>query len=208
CIGRQGATEGLGLEAVGLQPDKRGRLTVNENYQTELPHVYAVGDVVGFPALASTSMEQGRLAACHICGEPMTSMPELFPYGIYAIPEVSMVGKTEAQLTADGVPYESGIAHYREIARGQLLGDETGMLNRLIHREPRRLLGAHAIGAGATDLIHIGQAVLAFNGTVDYFIDTVFNYPPLAECYKVAALNGANKLRALRPGGVGAGASP
>jgi NAD(P) transhydrogenase len=132
CIGRQGATTELGLEATGLQPDNRGRLKVNENYQTEVPHIYAVGDVVGFPALASTSMEQGRLAACHICGEPMTSMPELFPYGIYAIPEISMVGKTEAQLTAEGVPYESGIAQYREIARGQLLGGEAGMLKLLI----------------------------------------------------------------------------
>jgi NAD(P) transhydrogenase len=197
-VGRQGATADLGLQNVGLEPDSRGRLAVNDTYQTAVPHIYAVGDVVGFPALASTSMEQGRLAACHACGEPATSMPELFPFGIYAIPEISMVGKTEAQLTKEGVPYEAGIAQYKEIARGQLLGDEAGMLKLLIHEETRQILGVHAIGTGATELIHIGQAVIAFGGTVDYFINSVFNYPTLAECYKVAALNGSNKLRALR----------
>ena len=197
CIGRQGTTDRLGLENVGLVPDNRGRLKVNENYQTDVPHVYAVGDVVGFPALASTSMEQGRRASCHAYGEPTTSIPELFPLGIYSIPEISMVGKTEAQLTADGIPYEAGVAQYREIARGQLLGDEVGMLKLLIHEETRQILGVHAIGTGATELIHIGQAVMAFKGTVDYFINNVFNYPTLAECYKVAALNGSNKLRLL-----------
>jgi len=196
-IGRQGATQNLGLENVGLQPDQRGRLQVNEHYQTDVPHIYAVGDVIGFPALASTSMEQGRLAACHACGEPTASLPELFPYGIYSIPEISMVGKTEEQLTAEGIPYEAGIAQYKEIARGQLLGDEAGMLKLLIHEETRQILGVHAIGVGATELIHIGQAVLTFKGTVDYFINSVFNYPTLAECYKVAALNGSNKLRHL-----------
>jgi NAD(P) transhydrogenase len=197
CIGRQGATHRLGLERIGLTPDSRGRLGVNSHYQTDLPHIYAVGDVIGFPSLASTSMEQGRLASCHAFGEPITSMPDLFPYGIYAIPEISMVGKTEAQLTADGVPYEAGIAQYREIARGQLLGDEAGMLKLLIHEETGRILGVHAIGAGATELIHIGQMAIAFRATVDYFINCVFNYPTLAECYKVAALNGSNKLRHL-----------
>ena len=197
CIGRQGATFDMGLEEIGLKPDNRGRLTVNEHYQTELPHIYAVGDVIGFPALASTSMEQGRLASCHAYGEPTLSMPELFPVGIYSIPEISMVGKTEAQLTAEGVPYEAGVAQYREIARGQLLGDEIGLLKLLIHEETREILGVHAIGTGATELIHIGQAVIAFKGTVDYFINNVFNYPTLAECYKVAALNGSNKLRLL-----------
>ena len=201
CIGRQGTTERLGLETVGIVPDNRGRLKVNDNYQTEVPHIYAVGDVVGFPALASTSMEQGRRASCHAYGEPTTSIPELFPLGIYSIPEISMVGKTEAQLTADGIPYEAGVAQYREIARGQLLGDEVGMLKLLIHEETRRILGVHAIGTGATELIHIGQAVMAFKGTVDYFINNVFNYPTLAECYKVAALNGSNKLRLLWNGG-------
>lgn len=196
-IGRQGATEHLGLDKIGLDVDNRGRLKVNAHYQTDIPHIYAVGDVIGFPALASTSMEQGRLAACHAYGEPTTSMPELFPVGIFSIPEISMVGKTEEQLTAEGIPYECGIAQYREIARGQLLGDEVGMLKLLIHEENRQILGVHAIGTGATELIHIGQSVLAFKGTVDYFINSVFNYPTLAECYKVAALNGSNKLRHL-----------
>jgi NAD(P) transhydrogenase len=197
CIGRQGGTANLGLEKVGLQPDNRGRLKVNSNYQTDIPHIYAVGDVIGFPALASTSMEQGRQAACHAFGEPTTSIPALYPVGIYSIPEISMVGKTEAQLTEEGVPYEAGIAQYREIARGQLLGDDGGMLKLLIHEQNRQILGVHAIGTGATELIHIGQAVMAFNGTVDFFVNNVFNYPTLAECYKVAALNGSNKLRNL-----------
>jgi NAD(P) transhydrogenase len=196
-IGRQGNTGQLGLENVGLEPDSRGRLKVNEFHQTDAPHIYAVGDVVGFPALASTSMEQGRLASCHAFGEPTASIPELFPFGIYSIPEISMVGKTEAQLTAEGIPYEAGIAQYKEIARGQLLGDTAGMLKLLVHEENRQILGVHAIGTGATELIHIGQSVLAFKGTVDYFINSVFNYPTLAECYKVAALNAANKLRML-----------
>ncbi len=197
CIGRQGTTERLGLDKVGLVPDNRGRLKVNEHYQTQVPHIYAVGDVIGFPALASTSMEQGRQASCHAYGEPTTSLPELFPLGIYSIPEISMVGKTEATLTEEGVPYEAGVAQYREIARGQLLGDEVGMLKLLIHEQTRQILGVHAIGTGATELIHIGQAVMALGGTVDFFINNVFNYPTLAECYKVAALNGSNKLRLL-----------
>jgi NAD(P) transhydrogenase len=170
-------------------------LKVNEKYQTEVAHIYAAGDVIGFPALASTSMEQGRLAACHAFGAPTNSIPELFPYGVYAVPEISMVGKTEAQLTDAGIPYEAGIAQYKELARGQLLGDETGMLKLLIHQEDHKILGVHAIGTGATELIHIGQAVMAFNGTVEFFINNVFNFPTLAEAYKVAALNGLNKLR-------------
>ncbi|BDI30149.1 NAD(P)(+) transhydrogenase [Capsulimonas corticalis] len=198
CIGRQGATAKMDLDKVGLTPDSRGRLKVNEHYQTEIPHIYAVGDVIGFPALASTSMEQGRLASCHAYGEPTCSIPELFPVGIYSIPEISMVGKTEAALTDEGIPYEAGVAQYREIARGQLLGDEGGMLKLLIHEQTRQILGVHAIGTGATELIHIGQAVMALKGTVDYFINNVFNYPTLAECYKVAALNGSNKLRLLQ----------
>ncbi len=197
CIGRQGNTDRLNLAAAGVTADERGRIKVNEHYQTEAPHIYAVGDVIGFPALASTSMEQGRLAACHMFGEPTNSVPELFPYGIFAIPEISMVGWTEERLTAAGVPYEAGIAQYKEIARGQLLGDEIGMLKLLIHQETRTILGVHVIGTGATELIHIGQAVMAFKGTVDYFVNTVFNYPTLAECYKVAALNGVNKLRSI-----------
>ncbi len=195
CVGRQGATDSLGLEAVGLEADKRGRISVDGNYRTANPDIYAVGDVVGFPALASTSMNQGRVAACNIYGEPVTSMPELFPFGIYAIPEISMVGMHEEELTRKAIPYESGIARYKEIARGHLIGDETGMLKILFHPESRRILGVHVIGTGATELIHIGQAVMALEGTVDYFVTNVFNYPTLAECYKVAALNGVNKLR-------------
>jgi NAD(P) transhydrogenase len=195
AVGRQGTTEALHLEKAGIQADDRHRLHVNADYQTTAPHIYAVGDVIGFPALASTSMEQGRLAVCHAFGVPTNSIPDLFPYGIYAIPEISMVGKTEAQLTDAGIPYEAGIALYSELARGQLLGDETGMLKLLIHQDNHQILGVHAIGTGATELIHIGQAVMAFKGTVDFFINNVFNYPTLAEAYKVAALNGLNKLR-------------
>ncbi|MEZ6234340.1 MAG: Si-specific NAD(P)(+) transhydrogenase [Phycisphaerales bacterium] len=195
CIGRQGATDALNLGAAGLKADKRGRIDVNQFGQTEVPHIYAAGDVVGFPALASTSMEQGRLAACHMFGAATEPVPELLPYGIYAIPEISMVGWTEEHLTREGVPYEAGIASYREIARGQLLGDEIGMLKLLIHQESHAILGVHVIGTGATELVHIGQAAIAFKATVEYFINAVFNYPTLAECYKVAALNGLNKLR-------------
>jgi NAD(P) transhydrogenase len=197
CIGRQGATERLNLGNAGLAADDRGRIKVNANYQTEVKNIYAVGDVIGFPALASTSMEQGRLAACHMFGEKVDSVPELFPYGIYAIPEISMVGWTEERLTQAGIPYEAGVALYKETGRGQLLGDEIGMLKMLIHQESGVLLGVHILGSQATELIHIGQAVMAFKGTVDYFVNTVFNYPTLAECYKVAAFNGRNKLRSV-----------
>jgi NAD(P) transhydrogenase len=193
--GRLGATLGVGLEKVGLEADERGRLRVNGNFQTDVHHIYAAGDVIGFPSLASTSMEQGRAAACHAFGLPVQSMPELVPYGIYSLPEISMVGRTEGQLTKAGVPYEVGVAHYREIARGQLVGDDFGMLKLLFHEETRELLGVHVIGTSATELIHIGQAVLAFGGTIDYFVDNVFNYPTFAECYKVAALDGTNRIR-------------
>ena len=194
AIGRIGATKHLNLEAVGLTPDARGRIAVNENFQTAASHIYAVGDVIGFPALASTSMQQGRHAACHAFGHPDHTDTGLLPYGIYAIPEISMVGRNEEELAKTGTPYAVGIAHYREIARGQLIGDETGLLKLLFHRHTRSLLGVHAIGEGATELIHIGQAVMAYKGTIDYFVDTVFNYPTLAECYKVAALDGINRL--------------
>jgi NAD(P) transhydrogenase len=194
AVGRQGVCGELALDKVGLICDDRERLSVDTAYRTCVEHVYAVGDVIGFPALASTAMEQGRLAACHAFGVETRSIPELFPYGIYSVPEISMVGKTEQQLTEQGIPYEAGIALYKEVARGQLLGDDLGMLKLLIHQEDRRILGVHAIGTGATELIHIGQAVMTFNGTVDYFIHNVFNFPTLAEAYKVAALNGVNKL--------------
>ncbi|HED54410.1 MAG TPA: Si-specific NAD(P)(+) transhydrogenase [Phycisphaerales bacterium] len=197
CIGRQGATESLDLAKADLEADNRGRISVNEHFQTTVPHIYAAGDVIGFPALASTSYEQGRLAACHMFGESCESFSQLLPYGIYTIPEISMVGWTEQRLTEEGIPYECGIANYREIARGHLLGSEFGMLKLLIHQESHAILGVHAIGTGATELIHIGQTAIAFNATVEYFVNTVFNYPTLAECYKVAARNGLNKLRGI-----------
>ena len=193
-VGRIGATDSLNLQAIGIKPDERGRLKVNTNFQTDVAHIYAVGDVVGFPALASTSMQQGRHAACHAFGLSCETSSHLLPYGIYTIPEISMVGRNEDELTRDGVPYEVGVARYREIARGQIIGDTVGMLKLLFHSETRVLLGVHVIGEGATELVHIGQAVMAHGGKLDYFIDTVFNYPTLAECYKVAALAALNKF--------------
>jgi len=194
--GRIGATKSLNLEKIGLEVDNRGRLKVNENFQTTLKHIYAVGDVVGFPALASTSMQQGRHAACHAFNLACETSNHLLPYGIYSIPEISMVGRNEEELTRAGIPYEVGVARYREIARGQIIGDTVGMLKLLFHIETRELLGVHVIGEGATELVHIGQAVMAHGGKLDYFVDTVFNYPTLAECYKVAALAALNKLPA------------
>jgi NAD(P) transhydrogenase len=194
-VGRVGATAALNLAAAGLVPDERGRMVVNEHYQTSVPHIYAVGDVIGFPSLASTSMEQGRLAASHAFGLNAHSVPALFPYGIYTIPEISMVGKTEAELTKDNIPYEVGKASYKEIARGQIIGDQVGVLKLLFHSDTRQLLGVHIIGEGASELVHIGQAVLAFNGTTDYFVNTVFNYPTLAECYKVATFDALNRIQ-------------
>ena len=196
--GRIGSTEDLNLESVGLQADERGRLKVDEHHRTATENIYAAGDVIGFPALAATSSEQGRLAACHMFGVEAQPMGSHFPVGIYAIPEISMVGATEEELTRDRVPYETGIAHYKEISRGQILGDDSGMVKLIFHREDGRLLGAHCIGSGATELVHVGQAVLGLGGGLDYFIRTVFNYPTLAECYKVAAFNAANKLALVR----------
>ncbi len=194
--GRVSATDTLGLNNVGIETDARGKLIVNENFQTSQPHIYAAGDVIGFPALASTSARQGRLATCHAFGvqESIAEVP--LPYGIYAIPEISLVGLNESELTEKGVPYETGVARYREIARGQLLGDEDGMLKVLFHRESFEVLGVHIIGEYATELVHIGQAVMALKGGLGYLRDAVFNYPTLAECYKVAALDGFNKVRA------------
>jgi NAD(P) transhydrogenase len=192
--GRVGATETLGLQTIGIEPDARGRLAVNERYCTTVPNIYAAGDVIGYPALAATSSEQGRLAACHMFGAAAEPMGNHFPVGIYAIPEISMVGETEQDLTKKKVPYETGVARYSEISRGQILGDNSGMFKMLFHRDTRKLLGCHCIGTGATELIHVGQAVLGLGGGLDYFLATVFNYPTLAECYKVAAHNAANKL--------------
>ncbi|SDK72725.1 NAD(P) transhydrogenase [Nonomuraea jiangxiensis] len=195
--GRQGKTSELCLEAAGLAADDRGRITVDGNYATQVPHIYAVGDVIGFPALAATSMEQGRLAAQHACGEPVEDMRELPPIGIYTIPEISFVGKTEDELTRDKVPFEVGISRYRELARGQIIGDSYGMLKLLVSSEDRRLLGVHVFGTGATELVHIGQTVMGCGGTVDYLVNAVFNYPTLAESYKVAALDAMNKMRVV-----------
>jgi len=194
AVGRQANGDQLHLEAAGLAADSRGRLKVNEFFQTEVPHIYAAGDVIGFPALASTSMEQGRLASSHMFGIPFEHTPDLSPYGIYTIPEISMVGQTEETLTSNRVPYEVGIAKYSELAKSMMLGDEAGMLKLLFDRQTHKLLGVHALGQRATEIIHIGQAVLFYGGSVEYFRDMVFNYPTLAEAYKVAALDGLNKL--------------
>ena len=195
--GRQGATDLLNLEKAGLSADKRGRIEVDDNFRTGVEHIYAVGDVVGFPALAATAMEQGRQAAMHAMGEESTCIPDMQPIGIYTIPEISYVGRTEADLTASAIPYEVGLSRYRELARGQIVGDSYGMLKLIVHARDRSILGVHIFGTGATDLVHIGQAVMGCGGTVDYLVDTVFNYPTLSEAYKVAALDATNKLRTL-----------
>jgi NAD(P) transhydrogenase len=197
AVGRQGNVDELNLAAAGVEADARGRIPVDADYRTTVPHIFAVGDVIGFPSLASVSMEQGRIAAAHAYNKPVHSNPANYPYGIYTIPEISFIGKTEEQLTDEDVPYEVGVAYYREIARGQIRGDTTGRLKIVFHRETKELLGVHIIGEGASELLHIGQAVLILKGTMDYFIDTVFNYPTLAECYKAAAFNGLNKLTRL-----------
>jgi NAD(P) transhydrogenase len=197
AVGRQGNVDELNLPAAGLEADARGRIAVDADYRTAQPHIYAAGDVIGFPSLASVSMEQGRVAAARALGLDLHSNPGTYPYGIYTIPEISFIGRTEEQLTDEDVPYEVGLAYYREIARGQIRGDTTGRLKIIFHRETKALLGIHIIGEGAAELIHIGQVVLTLGGTIDYFVDTVFNYPTLAECYKAAAFNGINKLARL-----------
>jgi NAD(P) transhydrogenase len=198
-IGRTGATQGLALEKAGVVADERGRITVDAQFRTSVAHISAAGDVIGFPALASTSSEQGRLAVCAMYGIDAKPTRAGFPYGIYAIPEISMVGATEQELTEKKVPYEVGVARYEEIARGQILGDRSGFFKMIFHRETRALLGVHCLGTQATELVHIGQAVLSLGGGLDYFLETVFNYPTLAECYKVAAYSAAKHMRA-RPG--------
>jgi len=196
AVGRQGNVDDLNLAAAGLEADARGRIAVDADYRTKVQHIFAAGDVIGFPSLASVSMEQGRIAAARAFGSNIQSNPATYPYGIYTIPEISFTGKNEEQLTDEDVPYEVGVAYYREIARGQIRGDTTGRLKIIFHRETREILGVHIIGEGATELLHIGQAVMALKGTVNYFVETVFNYPTLAECYKAAAFNGLNKLKA------------
>jgi NAD(P) transhydrogenase len=195
--GRQGQTEQLDLHNAGLKADDRGRISVDEQFRTRVENIYAVGDVIGFPALAATSTEQGRLAAYHAFGEPTAGMTELQPIGIYSIPEVSYVGATEVELTTNSVPYEVGISRYRELARGQIAGASHGMLKVLVSTDDLKLLGVHIFGTNATELVHIGQAVMACGGTIEYLVDAVFNYPTFAEAYKVAALDVVNKMRTL-----------
>ncbi|MET0240047.1 MAG: Si-specific NAD(P)(+) transhydrogenase [Sphingobium sp.] len=195
CAGRMGATASLGLEACGLTPDSRGRIAVDPaTFQTAVPHIYAAGDVIGFPSLASTSMEQGRIAACHAFDLPMPPAPQYFPYGIYAVPEISTVGMSEQEVHDKGINYECGIARFRETSRGHIMGLDNGMMKMIFSLKTRRLLGVHIIGEGATELIHIGQAVLNLRGTIDYFIENTFNYPTLAEAYKIAALDAWNRM--------------
>jgi NAD(P) transhydrogenase len=195
--GRRGAVDALDLDRVGIAFDERGRIAVDDRYRTSAPGVYAVGDVIGFPSLAATSAEQGRLAACDAFDHAARSISRLLPVGIYTIPEISYVGSTEEELTADAVPYEIGISRYKELARGQIIGDRHGLLKLLVGTDDRRVLGVHVFGTGATEVVHIGQVIMAGEGTVDALVDTVFNYPTLAESYKVAALDVTNKLHAL-----------
>ncbi len=195
AAGRYGATESLGLEACVLGADERGRLEVDKTtFQTAVPHIYAAGDVIGFPSLASTSMEQGRIAACHACSEAAHAPPEYFPYGIYSVPEISTVGMSEEEVQTRAIPYECGVARFRETSRGQIMGLDAGMMKMIFSLKTRRLLGCHIVGEGATELIHIGQAVLNLKGTLDYFVENTFNYPTLAEAYKIAALDAWNRM--------------
>ena len=194
CIGRTGCTESLGLENAGLKADERGRLSVDEHYQTEVEGIYAVGGVIGFPDLVSTSQVQGRLAACHAFGAPKSGFPSLFPYVVKTIPEVGMVGMTEEQLTEQGVRYEVGKAQFEETMQSVIRGQPSGFLKLLFEIDSHKLLGVHSIGEGSSELVHIGQAVIAHGGTIDYFVESVTSYPTLAECYTTAALNGLNRL--------------
>lgn len=195
AAGRVGATDSLNLAAAGLSADARGRLSVNpETFQTEVPHIYAAGDVVGFPALASTSMEQGRIAARVAVGAIAKEPPKYFPYGIYAVPEISTCGLTEEEVKERGIPYECGIARFRETSRGHIMGLDSGLLKMIFSLKTRRLLGVHIVGEGATELVHIGQAVLNLKGTVEYFVENTFNYPTLAEAYKIAGLDAWNRM--------------
>ncbi|MEZ5930802.1 MAG: Si-specific NAD(P)(+) transhydrogenase [Alphaproteobacteria bacterium] len=195
AAGRMGATDDLGLDAAGLQADPRGRIAVGkEDFRTDVPHIFAAGDVIGFPSLASTSMEQGRIAACQAFEQPAPEAPAFFPYGIYAVPEISTIGMPEEEVKLRGMPFECGIARFRETSRGQIMGLASGFMKMIFSLEDRRLLGVHIVGEGATELIHIGQAVLNLGGTVDYFVENTFNYPTLAEAYKIAALDAWNRM--------------
>lgn len=198
AVGRQGATQELGIDRTGLQPDKRGRIQVDEDCRTAVPHIFAVGDVAG-GGLAATAMEQGRIAALNAFDQPVHTLPELVPSGIYAIPEIGMVGATEEALTDSSRPYVTGVARWTELARGLMTGDETGMLKLLVCPERRSVLGVHVIGTGATELVHIGQAVMAQGpGGLDFLVTAVFNYPTFAESYKVAALDATNRIHQMQ----------
>jgi NAD(P) transhydrogenase len=200
AAGRNGAIDGLGLETCGLVGDERGLIKLDgATFRTAVPHIQAVGDIIGFPSLASTSMEQGRIAACIAFGEPAHAPPEFFPYGIYSVPEISTIGMTEEQVRAKGIPYECGIARMRETSRGHIMGLQTGLMKMIFSLETRRLMGVHIVGEGATELIHIGQAVLNLGGTLDYFVENTFNYPTLAEAYKIAALDAWNRMPRQQP---------
>ena len=204
AAGRIGATDTLNLEAAGLTADHRGRILVEpQTMRTAVPHIYAAGDVIGFPSLASTSMEQGRLAACHAFGLEPPPPPEFFPYGIYSVPEISTIGMSEEEVKKRGIPYECGVARFRETSRGHIMGLNSGMMKMIFSIKTRRLLGVHIIGEGATELIHIGQAVLNLKGTIDYFIENTFNYPTLAEAYKIASLDAWNRLPRVNSAGQG-----
>lgn len=195
AAGRSGNVESLGLDVVGIETDNRGRVKVDPlTFQTTVPNIYAAGDVIGFPSLASTAMEQGRVAACHACGASLPPAPETFPYGIYAVPEISTVGQPEEEVRKSGVPYEIGVARFRETSRGHIMGVDSGFLKLIFDQDTRRLLGAHIVGEGATELIHIGQAVINLGGTVDFFVNNTFNYPTLAEAYKIAGLDAWNRM--------------
>ncbi len=195
AAGRMGATDPLNLDACALSCDHRGRVKVDpKTFRTDVPHIYAAGDVIGFPSLASTSMEQGRIAACHALGESAYDPPEYFPYGIYSVPEISTVGMTEEEVKDREISYEVGIARFRETSRGHIMGLDKGMLKMIFSLKTRRLLGCHIVGEGATELIHIGQAVLNLQGTLEYFVENTFNYPTLAEAYKIAALDAWNRM--------------
>lgn len=195
AAGRIGSTDRLNIDACGLEADHRGRLSVDpKTFQTAVPHIYAAGDVVGFPSLASTSMEQGRIAACHAFDAQMQKPPEFFPYGIYSVPEISTCGMSEEEVIERGIAYESGVARFRETSRGHIMGLDTGLLKMIFSLKTRRLLGVHIVGEGATELVHIGQAVLNLQGTLDYFVENTFNYPTLAEAYKIAALDAYNRM--------------
>jgi NAD(P) transhydrogenase len=206
AAGRQGATDDLNLAAAGLEADERGRIAVNSDYRTAQPHIFAAGDVIGFPSLAATSMEQGRLAALAALGQPARSLDGLLPYGIYTIPEISFVGSGERELTAAGVPYVAGFARYRELARGEIAADRSGLLKLLVHTQTRRILGVHIFGTEATELVHVGQTVMAGELCVDYLVDSVFNVPTFSDAYKVAALDAVNRLNEIDGGRIGCAA--